>query len=165
MNATPRKRGRPRVHVHRDTTIVSLFFEGWPLNDLAATFEISRSRVDEIIREAGVTASQKRQQCKKRMADMKADRLERIKGLRAQGWTHQKIADEIGITQPHVSYLLKGWSPPGDDRKRMRMAPKKADHIERIKGLRAQGWSQRKIAEEIGISSGYVSRLLRRNGS
>lgn len=110
MDAPSSKRGlgRPRVNGDRDATIVSLFFEGWLLDDLAATFKISRSRVDQVIREAGVTASQKRQQCEKRMAGMKAHRLARIRDLRAQGWTQQQIADDIGISQAYVSALLSG---------------------------------------------------------
>jgi lambda repressor-like predicted transcriptional regulator len=69
-------------------------------------------------------------------------RDDRIRALRADGWTLREIAAEAGVA--YEQYMVRQARERRDDR---------------IRALRADGWTLREIAAEVGCSVATVYRV------
>lgn len=81
-----------------------------------------------------------------------------VRELRRQGQTLKEIAVRYSVSETHVSKICQGavW-PDGSEPIRMnkglKMTPEK---IAELKGLRAQGWTVKKLAEHFGVDRSLI---------
>jgi len=83
---------------------------------------------------------------------------EKIVELRKKGFTQQKIADEVGLSQPAVAKILSKTGNSTNSNERL-------ERNKQIFALRDQGLTQEQIAKKVGISRQAVAKILAKNAT
>jgi hypothetical protein len=106
--------GKRTIPPEVEAEIVRRYSSGERSGELAKAFKINRKTVTTIVRRNG--AEVLRQQIASGRRPMDTSPLHpRIKELREQGWSQQRIADDLGISQGVVSRVLAQMGLPTKD--------------------------------------------------
>jgi predicted transcriptional regulator len=103
-------------------------------------------------------------------AKLTEEQIREIFNLRSEKWTHQEIANKLGVSRPTISRILSSCNWKHMKELQIDMKNKigdwqadikfKNEDIKEIFRLRKEGKLQREIASIIGISRPYVSQIL-----
>ena len=102
----------PLLTEHEARLVAELFNDlSLTVSEIAEKFEVSASLVEGIARrEVYVSATKGMQIHRRPRGRHKLDRekVRRIRSLRAEGWTIQRIASHFAVSYPTVSQILSG---------------------------------------------------------